>query len=146
MILKSLSSAILLVVLLISCSASEQASDSSPNLSAFFSDPAWDGISVPQRGICTQFGGTGLSPEIVVSNIPEEAEYLSATFLDRNSGNRHGVLEVEIESLDETIIPSVRQGTGGYIGPCSGGRGNRYEVVIRAEGTNSRIRLSLGRY
>lgn len=133
-------------VFLLSCSGSKNASDSDyVKMAASFTDPAWDGISIPTRGLCMQLGGIGYSPEILVQNIPEDAEYLSATFRNRNNGNPHGIIEVEIDNIDEVIIPSVRQGTGGYLGPCFTGQNHRYEVIIKAEGTNSTVRLLLGR-
>lgn len=150
-------------------------------LSVSFADPAWTGEKIPPGQHCKKFGGDGATPPLIVAGIPAEANAIIVEFndksyqpLSRNGG--HGIIGFLIEpGAGEAVLPAVPGGTSdmpegvwlekknratgawrspGYLPPCSGGRGNRYEaevyaVVRDADGDYEEIaegEITLGRY
>jgi hypothetical protein len=128
-------------------------------MGASFTDPAWDGKSVPEGQQCQKFGGENpFSPEIKVVGIPEGTEAIVVKFNDESYQNMnyggHGKLAVLIEpGVTEMVFPSVighsfdlPEGVimisahqapnwdkkGAYMPPCSGGKRNRYTATIEA--------------
>ncbi|MDK9721151.1 MAG: hypothetical protein OEL53_08200 [Rhodospirillales bacterium] len=126
-------------------------------LEVSFADEAWTSNAVPTIGICDAYGGKGYSPALKISGIPAEANVIIVAFSDRiyspmdNGG--HGVLRYSIAPGQGNVtLPSVpgdtkklpegiwvesdnssrMHGGRGYLGPCSGGRGNRYEADLKA--------------
>lgn len=76
-----------------------------------FSDPAWDGKSIPSGQICKKFGGNGATPSITVSGVPAEADAIVLEFSDKddskmNNGG-HGKIGYRITpGAAQVIVPS----------------------------------------
>lgn len=129
--------------------------DNVAKLSVAYTDTRWTGKGVPNVGICARDGGEGMSPPLVVRNIPAGTTDIIVEFSDRsyapmNNGG-HGSIRVPTAGKTEVMIPSVPGetlnlpdgvfmeaahigtiGAGAYAGPCSGGRGNFYEADVKA--------------
>ena len=127
-------------------------------LTAAFTDPRWDGITVPDGAQCQKFGGSEGSPALRVSAIPAAATALVIEYSDRSYGpmdkGGHGKLGYVIApGTGETLVPSAPPHTmalpdgfwtvaehgapgwdkaGAYLPPCSGGKGNAYYLTVRA--------------
>ena len=128
-------------------------------LTVSFTDPAWDGKTVPKTAICTITGGSApMSPALAVSGVPDGTvkiteSYNDETYTPMDHGG-HGVLGFEVTPVNGAVeLPAVpgesdqlpagvsvvtkNLGTGaydkpGYLPPCSGGNGNRYTVDVTA--------------
>jgi ketosteroid isomerase-like protein/phosphatidylethanolamine-binding protein (PEBP) family uncharacterized protein len=136
----------------------EKAAANLPKLGLAFADPAWDGKKIPKGQQCRRFGGKGATPPLVVSNIPAEANAIMLAYSDRDfppmDKGGHGIMgfniapgakEVKIPPVpghsydlpkgffmvSEHLAPSHDK-AGAYMPPCSGGRGNKYYVVVKA--------------
>jgi len=124
-----------------------------------FADSAWDGKRIPKGQQCKKFGGSGATPPLHVSDIPPEANAIVIEFNDldyrplRRNG-AHGIMGFEIEpGVGSVVLPAVPGGTNdmptgvwlvkknrakggfataGYLPPCSGGRGNKYQAEVYA--------------
>lgn len=140
----------LLGIALVGCSSTKESTGEVDDSSyhAEYVRGIWNGRLVPNQGICTRQGGSGKSPAIRVFNPPEGAQNIFVEFIDETSGRNHGSWSVPVGNNDKFTIHSVDEGRYGYIGPCSGGRGNLYKVNLTAQGpnVNKTISLSLGRY
>lgn len=127
-------------------------------LEAAFTDPRWDGETVPTGAQCQKFGGSEGSPALRVGNIPAAANALVLEFSDRSyapmDNGGHGKLGYAIEpGTGEVTVPSAPPHTtdlpdgfwtvaehgaprwdtaGAYLPPCSGGKGNSYWLAVRA--------------
>ncbi|TAN52312.1 MAG: hypothetical protein EPN26_08140 [Rhodospirillales bacterium] len=126
-------------------------------LDVAFADEAWTGSAVPTVGICDAYGGKNFSPSLKISGIPADANAVIVSFSDRTyspmDGGGHGVLGFSLEpGKDSVTLPALpgnsrnfpegiwiesdnssrMHGGRGYLGPCSGGRSNRYEADVRA--------------
>lgn len=128
------------------------------DLQVTFTDPVWDGVTVPKGHQCHKFGGTHGSPALRVSGIPEGANALILEFSDRSyspmDNGGHGKVGYEFDAGSTTVaVPSVPPHTfdlpagfwtvaahgapkwdkpGAYLPPCSGGKGNEYYVTVKA--------------
>lgn len=129
------------------------------DLSVEFADPAWDGKKVPGGQHCKKFGGNGATPPLKVSNIPTEANGIVVEFNDKSYGKLsrdggHGKIGFHIQAgAGSVVLPAVPGGTKdmpegvwlvkknratgawsspGYLPPCSGGKGNKYEAEVYA--------------
>lgn len=141
-----------------------------------FSDPAWDGESVPQGQQCQRFGGEApATPALKVSGIPAGSDALILAYSDLDSEKMnhggHGRMRYAPATLTSTQeVPSVPGHTfdipedfsiieaqrspgwdtaGAYMPPCSGGNGHVYEVTVKSvkgEEVTGEATLSLGRY
>jgi len=129
--------------------------DPAPSLAKLevgFADPAWNGRAIPAGQQCSQFGGKGASPALVVKGIPPGTTDLLVEFNDSDypplsTGGGHGTIRVPLTpGATEARIPSVPGETNAlpagvvkeeshrgpmspgtaYLPPCSGGRGNLY--------------------
>jgi phosphatidylethanolamine-binding protein (PEBP) family uncharacterized protein len=129
-----------------------------PKLKLAFGDPAWDGKKIPKGQQCRKFGGKGATPPLVISNIPAEANAIILEYGDHDyppmDAGGHGIMGFNIApGTKEAQIPPVPGHTydlpkgffiiaehmgpawdkaGAYMPPCSGGRGNKYYVVVKA--------------
>lgn len=128
------------------------------DFSASFTDPAWDGQKVPDGEQCQRFEGSGQTPELTVSGIPEGAnalvlEFSDGTYQPMDDGG-HGKVGFALEpGTTEVTVPRAPGHTsdlaapffvvaehkaptwdtaGAYLPPCSGGRGNRYYLTVKA--------------
>lgn len=121
-------------------------------LSVSFTDSKWDGKKVPKEGQCTNCGGDGLSPPLLVKNVPENTDALIVEYIDKTMGVDHGALRFLISGKSEIMIPSVPEQTydlprnvemesehnapigkaGVYMAPCGCGYNNRYVATILA--------------
>ena len=152
---------------------------SAANMTANFADPnTWNGEIVPLDAVCSDYNmEAGSTPEIVLRNIPKGAQDIILTYTDetfkgmRNGG--HGIIAYTLEEdTYKVIVPTVQgetfdlpenftsvvqhRGTkygkkqGAYLAPCSGGKGNKYSVLIQAVDKKSneldRVTLTLGYY
>ena len=135
----------------------------------------WDGNNVPSGQQCSLHGGEGATPPMRVSGVPTEAheiivQYNDRSFppLSRNGG--HGVVAYPATGEVTTLasVPGMTSDLGsaarvvsrakstgqyassGYLPPCSGGRGNIYEAVLKAVDDNNNLlatsTVRIGRY
>ena len=123
-----------------------------------FADPAWDGKRVPEAHNCNS--PTAATPPLKISGLPAESDYVTLSFRDLDGPGQmsmdggHGKLGFLIKAgSPEVTLPAVQQGkkkfempegvellgehkgrrpVDGYLAPCSQGKNNRYEVVVRA--------------
>lgn len=151
------------------------------SLDVSLADALWDGKTVPKGQQCNRFSGQGQTPVVQVKNIPAEANAVILEFSDRDASHMdnggHGMIGYKIEkNIGEVLVPSVKGHTfdlpqgfflvsahnnpswdtaGAYMPPCSGGRGNRYYVTVKAvydapEGQESKLlakgQTNLGSY
>ena len=130
--------------------------DNVAKLDVAHTDTRWTDKGVPKVGLCARDGGEGMSPPLVVRNIPSGTTDIIVEFSDRTftalDNGGHGSIRVPITGETEVMIPSVpgetfnlpngvfteaahlssRMSAGAYAGPCSGGRGNFYEADVKA--------------
>lgn len=150
-----------------------------------FASPGWSsGGAIPPGAQCRVQGGTIGSPSLAVEGIPAGATDLIVAFNDRSyrplsTDGGHGKIRVAVApGSSRAVVPSVPSETmtlpagvaveaphrgdvpgaqpGGYLAPCSGGRGNVYEAEVlavrRAEGGGAPALLvgegviAIGRY
>ena len=146
---------------------------SAADLKVSLTDSAWNGSTVPDKGICKYRDGEGWSPALRISNIPDGAVKVELRFTDEDwdSVGFHGVMAVKVPAGGKSVdvpsfegetdalpasIESIRShgcfdcGGGVYLGPCSGGRDHTYTVYVyamNAKGeTTAKEELSLGNY
>lgn len=128
-------------------------------LTVKFTDPDWDGKTVPKKAICSITGGSGaMTPALDVSGVPDGTvkiveSYNDETYTPMDKGG-HGVLGFDVTPANGVVtVPSVpgetdqlpagvsvvkkNLGTGkydkpGWLPPCSGGGGNRYTMDVNA--------------
>lgn len=144
-----------LTLILVLCSFPALAED----LQISFTDPAWNGTNIPPGQWCKSYGGIGSTPSLLVTGIPAEADALIFKYGDKTytkmSNGGHGVLGYRVApGTTEVTVPSVpgqtfdlpdgfysvraHKGTqwghaaGAYLPPCSGGRGNIYDLKVLA--------------
>lgn len=139
-------------------------------------DPAWDGVTIPEGQQCALQDGSGATPEIDVSGLPEGTTTVNVAFNDEtyqpmNDGG-HGIIAFTVAPTDGTAtLPSVPGGTAdllegasvatasrgtgeyaspGYLPPCSGGQGNTYSATVTAlDNTGKELatgKIELGKY
>lgn len=154
--------------------------DAPAALNVAFADAKWDGKNVPADEVCKPYGTKNpMSPRLVVSGIPAGADTLIVEFNDLSyaplsSGGGHGAVSVAVPKGQASVtVPAVPGetkdmpagvtlvklhgggvpglGAGGYLPPCSGGRGNLYQARVHAvDGATHRVlgqgEIKLGRY
>ena len=155
------------IVCFVACSDSEYRSvENVVDLSISFSDPIWDGKKVPKRGQCTNCQGEGLSPPMLISNIPEKTDFLIVEYKDKTMGVFHGAIRFQVSGKGKFSTPSIREQTfklpqgveveaehtapigspGAYMAPCGCGYNNKYSAVIPAvQSLESGQKLLLGK-
>lgn len=128
-------------------------------LKVAFADPKWTGKLIPAGMHCSRFGGSNpTSPPLRISDIPQGTVRLIVEFDDESYqplsyDGGHGKFALEVGGKSEVVFPPIPEGVSkglpegvtllashrgwsdepaGYLPPCSGGRGNRYSVTIRA--------------
>lgn len=130
-------------------------------LKAEFTDSKWDGNTVPKDEVCEKYNKKGGStPSLKITNLPKGTNKIVLTFSDNNPRAKmlnggHGVIGYKVsQDTNSLIIPPLKgqtfdlpvnfesiadhRGTqwglkaGVYLPPCSGGRGNPYDVIIEA--------------
>lgn len=129
--------------------------DNVAKLDVTYTDTRWTGNGVPNVGVCARDGGEGMSPPLMVRNIPTGTTDIVVEFSDRSyapmDSGGHGSIRVPTAGQTEVRIPSVPGetfnlpngvftesahigtiGAGAYAGPCSGGRNNFYEADVKA--------------
>ena len=158
---------ILAIVCFLSCSDSRyKSAENIADLSISFIDQTWDGKKVPTSGQCRSCGGKGLSPALMVTNIPENADALIVEFVDKTMNVFHGAIRFQVSEKAEFVIPSVQEQTfdlpqsaetetehtapigapGAYMAPCGCGYRNKYMATIVAiKNENSGRKLLLGK-
>jgi phosphatidylethanolamine-binding protein (PEBP) family uncharacterized protein len=162
-------------VCLFACSNSPyQSADDVAELTVSFVDPKWDGKKIPKSGQCKNCGGEGLSPPLLVKNIPKDADFLVFEYKDKTMGVFHGAIRFQISKKTEFAVPSVPEQTfdlpqgvevesehtapignpGAYMAPCGCGYNNKYTATIMAiqvETSGQKVllgkgKIKLGRY
>ena len=174
---KTGSAASLAVALSLFASTPAMAAD----LTVDLTDPAWNGFQIPAGQQCSKFGGKGATPALRIGNIPAGANAIIVEFNDRDyqplsDDGGHGKIGFRIKkgakSADLPAVPGETDempkgafleernratgsyATGGYLPPCSGGRGHVYfadiKAVNKAEGERPKVlvetRFLLGQY
>lgn len=137
---------------------------------------AWDGRKIPAGQHCKLHGGNGSTPPMQVSGIPQGAVWIVAAFndksykpLSRNGGHGTIAFPVRGATTDLPAVPGMTarlpkgaqvvakaKSTGsyaspGYLPPCSGGKGNRYTVDLKAVDKQGKVlgeirNFDIGRY
>jgi hypothetical protein len=163
------------IVCFFACSNSPyQSAEDVADLSISFNDPQWDGKKIPKSGQCTNCAGEGLSPPLLVKNIPKDTDFLVFEYKDKTMGVYHGAIRFRISKKTEFAVPSVPEQTfdlpkgaemvaehtapvgqpGAYMAPCGCGLNNKYVATIMAiqdEPSGSKLllgkgKIKLGRY
>ncbi len=152
-------------LLLAGCQGANDATAALPKLEVAFADPDWTGGPVPEAGICTQQGGKGATPAMVVSGIPAGTAEIQVEFNDESYSplsydGGHGVIAFAVDGGETATLASVPGGTRslgvegarvvkdtrargafdqpGYIGPCSNRRNNIYSAELTAMGPDGK--------
>ena len=124
-----------------------------------FADSSWTGNRIPDGQHCKKFGGNGATPPLTISGIPAEADAIVIEYNDKSYNKLsydggHGKIGYRITpGAGTATLPAVPGGTSdmpdgvwlvkknratgawrseGYLPPCSGGKGNRYEAEVYA--------------
>ncbi|WP_338607897.1 hypothetical protein V6617_15890 [Pelagibacterium nitratireducens] len=127
-------------------------------LEVSFADAEWTGESVPDGQHCSLQGGSGATPALNVSGVPDgtteiHVAYSDETYQPMNNGG-HGTIGFNVTPADGMVsLPSVPGETDalsepafvaapnatsgdflaeGYMPPCSGGNGNTYSAQVTA--------------
>ncbi|UYN99115.1 MAG: hypothetical protein KIT02_14460 [Devosia sp.] len=135
----------------------------------------WDGKTVPADQVCGLQGGDGSTPPFSISGLPAQTtaiqiEYNDISYVPMAFNGGHGVIEYAVsgEGADLPVLPamtadlppgaslvSAGRGSGqyasdGYMPPCSGGRGHRYQALVKAMGADGAVlesqRVEMGLY
>jgi hypothetical protein len=151
---------VVLVVATVACAPAMRRAETIAPLTITFASPEWTGRAIPEGAQCRAQGGTKGSPALAVEGIPPGTTHLLVLFNDRSypplsSGGGHGTLRLDVPpGVSRLTVPSVPSETmtlpsgilveaphrgdvpglraGGYLAPCSGGRGNVYEAQVLA--------------
>jgi hypothetical protein len=159
----------LCVACIFACSDSRfESADVVADLSVSFADARWDGKKVPKCGQCTLCDGEGLSPTLIISNIPEGTDFLVVEYRDKTMGVYHGAVKIPIAFDNEYTIPSFHEQTyelpqgieiesnhlapignpGAYMAPCGCGYNNKYMAyvfAIKRENPGEKLLLGKGK-
>lgn len=127
-------------------------------LEVSFADAEWTGNAVPEGQHCSLQGGSGATPALDISGVPEgttevHVAYSDETYQPMNDGG-HGTIGFTLTPTDGAVsLPSVPGETDdlpepafvaaanatsgdflaeGYMPPCSGGNGNTYSAQVSA--------------
>ncbi|RKF15098.1 hypothetical protein D6850_09600 [Roseovarius spongiae] len=136
----------------------------------------WDGRKVPAGQHCRLHGGNGATPPMRVTGVPQGARWIVADYNDKSykplsQNGGHGRIAYPVKGATTDLPPlpgmtarlpggakvvKAARGTGkyaspGYLPPCSGGKGNRYTVDLRAVNANGKTlamirNVDIGRY
>lgn len=158
---------ILAIVCFFACSDSRyKSAENVAELTISFIDQNWDGRDVPTSGQCKSCDGEGLSPALLVKNIPENTDVLIVEFKDKTMNVFHGAIRVQVSEKAEIAIPSFQDQTfnlpqgvetesehtapigasGAYMAPCGCGFKNKYvAAVVAIKNENSEQKLLLGK-
>jgi len=156
-ILKKVALFLTVSFLLAGCSKHMQ-SHKKADLKISFADAKWNGQKIPARQQCSKFGGQASTPSLLITNIPAEANAIIMEYSDKDhmpmDNGGHGKIGYKIKpGTSNVTIPSVPghsfklpkgfflveahrnpkwDKAGAYMPPCSGGKGNRYYVTVKA--------------
>ena len=145
-------------------------------LTVRFANSAWNGVSIPVGQQCPRHGGAGATPALNVFDLPTGTAALLLEFSEKGSKLDHGgmgrigyivpkgVASAQVPSIHGNsmnlpagfFLVSPHQGDdapGAYLPPCSGGKGARYTLTVRALDAPNKDgkvlgegRLELGKY
>ena len=158
---------ILAIVCFFACSEGKyKSAENVVELTVSFIDQNWDGKDVPTSGKCRSCEGEGLSPALLVKNIPENTDALVVEFKDTTMSVFHGAIRFQVSEKAEIAIPSIQEQTfdlpqgaeteteheapigerGAYMAPCGCGLRNKYVATLAAiKYENSGQKLLLGK-
>ena len=165
----------IVMICFFACSNSPyQSAEDVAELTVSFVDPEWNGKKIPKIGQCKNCGGEGLSPSLLVKNIPKNADFLVFEYKDKTMGVFHGAIRFQISEQSEFTVPSIPEQTfdlphgsdlvaehtapigspGAYMAPCGCGFNNKYAATIMAIQNESsghkllfgKTKINLGRY
>ena len=135
----------------------------------------WDGQKVPTGQQCVLFGGKGATPPMMIKGLPAGTAAVVVEFNDKSypplsTNGGHGAIGFKVSGKTANLpaVPGMTNkvpkgsyvvhaarssgeyASKGYLPPCSGGRGNRYEAVVKALGADGKllekVSISIGRY
>ena len=135
----------------------------------------WNGKKVPAGQQCTLHGGNGKTPPFQVTGIPEGTvmlvvEYNDKSYSPLSSRGGHGTIGYPVKGSSGKfravpgltaklpggirVIKKARSSgdyaSAGYLPPCSGGRGNKYQADVKAINAKGKVlaktKMDLGRY
>jgi len=178
-ILKKVSLLVTVSFLLVGCGKYMQ-SHKNDSFNVSLADAKWDGKKIPVGQQCSKFGGKASTPRLGISNIPAEANAIIMEYSDLDhkpmDNGGHGKIGYKIKpGVSKITIPAVKghsfnlpkgfflvkahrnpkwDKAGAYMPPCSGGKGNRYYVTVKAvqvsKGESSEVLamevIQLGKY
>ncbi|MDR3412702.1 MAG: hypothetical protein P4L87_17450 [Formivibrio sp.] len=152
------------------------AAQAETRLTVRFANPAWNGVTIPAGQQCPKNGGAGATPALNVFDLPPGTAALLLEFSEKGTGLDNGgmgrigytigkgVNSAQVPSApgNSMALPpgfflvSAHRGDdkpGAYLPPCSGGKGARYVLTVRAldaANSNGKVlgegRLELGKY
>jgi len=122
-----------------------------------YTDPIWDGITVPEGQWCSMFEWNGSTPELLIENIPDGTQVITIAYSDRSSAENdnggHGIVGINIANWNNSVIVesiagesfdlpdnmfvvevshSAKSNGWAYLPPCSGWSGNEYYISLKA--------------
>jgi len=135
----------------------------------------WNGKTVPAGQQCTLHGGNGATPPFQVTGLPADTvmvvvEYNDKSYRPLSTKGGHGTIGYTVKGSSAKLpaVPGLTaklprgvrvikaaRGTGdyssaGYLPPCSGGKGNKYEADVKAVNAAGKVtaktKMALGRY
>jgi len=134
------------------------------DLTVQFADGSgWDGNRVPEGQHCDRFDGSGSTPPLEITGLPEGTDAVIVEYSDRDSrqmnNGGHGKLGLRVDAgTTQVSFPAVPGHTfdlpdgvflvkahrnpdwataGAYMPPCSGGQGNTYYLTVIAARTKN---------
>ncbi len=145
-------------------------------LTVRFANPAWNGVTIPAGQQCPKNGGAGATPALNVFDLPPGTAALQMEFSEKGTGLDSGGMGrigyTVGKGVNSAQVPSVPGNSmtlpagfflvsphkgddkpGAYLPPCSGGKGVRYTLTVRALDAPNKDgkvlgegRLELGKY
>lgn len=135
----------------------------------------WDGKTVPNGQQCTLFDGHGATPPMQATALPKGTAWVHTEYNDKDYGplstkGGHGVIGYPVSGSNADLysVPGLKgtlpgkarvikkartsgkYASQGYLPPCSGGKGHKYFVDVKALDANGKLlakkRMQIGRF
>lgn len=158
MLLTSLLCLTLACLLISGCGGKKAPQTEGVTLDVRFADEMWKLGVVSVDGTCVSCGGSGMSPELIVRDIPTKAkalvvEFANVTMEDPEAVADCGAVRILTDGQTELVIPSFPEQTlslpegmlverqhgsttaqpGAYLAPCTCTVMDRYEITVTAD-------------